>query len=207
MKKLLIEHTSSITIPKVEIMESIKKNDGKLIIKNVLLQKADTPNRNRRVYPKSVLDKALNEYSNKIANKTGFGELDHPINDDANTVSLKYTCQAIADAYWIGNELRGDVEILDTRCGRDVKAILLAGYRVGQSSRGLGSTTPFEGGEELLETVSDDFELITLADSVSDPSTINADMIYTESRKISNKKIFIPSSIDQLFDNILKKGY
>jgi hypothetical protein len=120
--------------------------------------------------------------------------------DDANVISLKNVCQAIKDAYWKGNEIRGDVEILNTPSGNIVKEILLAGYRVGQSSRGLGSVTPLrEGGDDLVE-VQDDFEFLTLADCVSDPSTHNADMIIGENYKSSTTQ---PNKIDSLIRDII----
>lgn len=204
MKQLLIEQVSTIEVPKQTLLESISKNDGRLIIKNVLLQRADTPNRNKRVYPYRHLDRALNEYFNKIHNKNAFSELDHPIDENlANVISLKNVCQAICDARWKGNEIYGDVEILKTPSGNIVKEILLSGYRVGQSSRGLGSVEPLHennGDDELVE-VQDDFEFLTLADCVSDPSTHNADMILHENKNNINKRV--DSKIDLLIHDIL----
>lgn len=203
MKKLLIERTSLIEVEKPILLESMSKNGGRLIIKNVLLQRADTPNKNKRIYGKSILDNALNEYFVKIKEKRAFSELDHPAADDlANVISLKNVCQAIQDAYWNGNELRGDVEVLNTPSGNIVKEILLAGYRVGQSSRGLGSVEPLREGEdsEIVE-VQDDFEFLTLADCVSDPSTHNADMIMGENYKPS--KQIHENNVDALIQSIL----
>jgi len=200
MKQLLVERISNIEIPKTELIESMNGNNGRLILRNVLLQRADTPNKNRRVYGRAVLDKALNEYFVKIREKKAFSELDHPSNsDDANVVSLKNVCQAIKDAYWKGNEIRGDVEILNTPSGNIVKEILLAGYRVGQSSRGLGSVNPLREGEDDLVEVQDDFEFLTLADCVSDPSTHNADMIIGE----SSNPIVPSNKIDSLIRDII----
>lgn len=201
MKKLLIEQISTIEVPKQSLIESINNNDGRLIIKNVLLQRADTPNKNKRVYGRSVLNHALNEYFTKIKEKRAFSELDHPGDSElANVVSLKNVCQAIQDAYWKGNELRGDVEVLNTPSGKIVKEILLAGYRVGQSSRGLGSVKPLHEGEddEIVE-VQNDFEFLTLADCVSDPSTHNADMILGENYKPSHQE----NNVDTLLQEIL----
>ncbi len=201
MKQLLIERVSNIEVSKQNLIESLNKNDGRLIIKNVLLQRADTPNRNKRIYPKSRLDKALNEYFTKIREKRAFSELDHPISEsEANVITLKNVCQVIKDAYWKGNEIRGDLEILKTPSGNIVKEILLAGYRVGQSSRGMGSVEPLhESEDEELVEVQDDFEFLTLADCVSDPSTHNADMILHESTK-NNVTL---SKVDILIRDIL----
>lgn len=175
MKKLLIEHTSLIGVEKPTLIESIQKNDGRLILKNVLLQRADAPNRNKRVYPRRILEREIESYSNKIREKRAFGELDHP---ESNIVNLKNVCHAIVDVKWRNNEVYGDVEILPTPSGNIVRNILMAGFRVGQSSRGLGSVEPLhESDDDEIVEVQDDFELVTLSDCVSDESTIGANMI------------------------------
>lgn len=201
MKKLLIEQVSDIILPKQNIMESMSRNNGRLIIPNVLLQRADVPNKNKRIYPKSRLDRALNEYFHKMHEKRAFSELDHPLNEnEANIISLKNVCQAIMDARWKRNEIYGDIEVLNTPSGNIVKEILLAGYRVGQSSRGLGSVEPLhEGDDDELVEVQDDFEFLTLADCVSDPSTHNADMIIGESVQRVNRE----SNVDILIRDLL----
>lgn len=178
MKKLLIEHTSVIGIERPTLLESIDRNDGRLILRNVLLQRADTPNRNRRIYPKRILERELNLYGQKIKERRAFGECDHP---ESNVVNLKNVCQAIIDVNWKGNEVYGDVEVLNTPSGNIIKEILLAGFRVGQSSRGLGSVESIDGNEdEDVVEVQEDFELVALADAVSDESTYGANMRINE---------------------------
>jgi len=178
MKRLLIEHTTLIWVERPTLVESIQKNDGRLILRNVLLQRADVPNRNKRVYPKRILEREISLYEKKIRERRAFGELDHP---ESNVVNLKNVCHAIVDVSWKENEVYGDVEVLPTPSGNIVRNILLAGFRVGQSSRGLGSVKPIREGEddEIVE-VQDDFELVTLSDCVSDESTIGANMITSE---------------------------
>lgn len=177
MKKLLIEHTSVIGIERPTLLESIDRNNGRLILRNVLLQRADTPNRNSRIYPKRILEREINLYSKKIEEKRAFGECDHP---ESNVVNLKNVCQAIIDVNWKGNEVYGDVEILNTPSGNIIKEILLAGFRVGQSSRGLGSVESIDGNEDDVVEVQEDFELVALADAVSDESTYGANMRINE---------------------------
>jgi len=187
MKQLLIEHTSLIGVERPTLIESIEKNNGRLILKNVLLQRADAPNRNKRVYPKSILEREIRLYENKIRERRAFGELDHP---ESNVVNLKNVCHAIVDVKWKGNEVYGDVEILPTPSGNIVREILLAGFRVGQSSRGLGSVEPLrEGDDDEMVEVQDDFELVTLSDCVSDESTIGANMVASGIRESYSPKI------------------
>ena len=123
---------------------------------------------------------------------------------NSNIVNLKNVCQAIIDARWNGNEIRGDVEILNTPSGNIVKEILLAGFRVGQSSRGLGSVEPLhEGGDDEIVEVQDDFELVTLADVVSDESTHGANMAISENKIMDTKQVFKYARANELIREIL----
>jgi hypothetical protein len=209
MKKLLIERTSHIEVPTVSLQESIDKNNGRLIIRNVLLQRADTPNKNKRVYPKRVLERELNTYfKEQIKNNCAYGHLDHPSNEDPNgsVVLLERACQIILDAKWRGNDIIGDIEVLQTPLGNIVRNILLAGHRVGQSSRGLGSVEPLREGDDEIVEVQDDFSLIVLADCVSNPSTFNADMSLKENEFINENTIistYKTSKIDLLIQDII----
>lgn len=109
---------------------------------------------------------------------------------NSQLINLKNVCQGILDARWVGNEIYGDVEILNTPSGNIVREILLAGFRVGQSSRGLGSVEPLtEGDDADLVEVQDDFEFVTLADVVSDESTHGANMIL-----MGESKQYIPDN-------------
>ena len=194
----MIEHTSLIGIERPTLIESIDRNDGKLILRNVLLQRADQPNRNRRVYPRRILEREINLYEQKIKERRAFGECDHP---ESNVVNLKNVCQAIIDVKWKGNEVYGDVEILNTPSGNIIKEILLAGFRVGQSSRGLGSVESVQDDEEDIVEVQEDFELIALADCVSDESTYGANMRINESYNQSDNKR--KTKIDDLVHSII----
>jgi hypothetical protein len=49
MKQLLIE-TNYFKVERSLITESIRKNSGRLIVSNMKIQAADTPNKNQRIY-------------------------------------------------------------------------------------------------------------------------------------------------------------
>ena len=173
MKQLLID-VLPIKIEKSTLLESIEGNNGRLIVKNMIIQRADVPNRNRRVYSRSILERETSKLMNGVrqAGSRGLiGELDHP---ESNVVNLKNACLGILDYRWKSNDQLGDVEVLNTPSGNILKEILLAGYVPGISSRGLGSVKNlYEQDEPDLVEVEDDFELVCW-DGVSDPSTHNA---------------------------------
>lgn len=173
MKQLLID-ILPIKIEKSALTESISKNSGRLIIPNMIIQRANVPNKNRRVYSERILDREAGRLMAGIretGNRGLIGELDHP---ESNIVNLRNACIGVLDYRWKGNDQLGDVEVLNTPSGNILKEILLAGYIPGISSRGLGSVKQlYENDEPDLVEVEDDFELVCW-DAVSDPSTHNA---------------------------------
>lgn len=173
MKEPLIE-VLPFKVDKTELTESAHKNDGRFIVKNMIIQRANTPNKNRRIYSKNILERETSKLM-KGAHSAGapgiIGELDHP---DSSIVSLKNACIGILDYRWKGNDQLGDIEILPTPSGNILKAILISGYVPGISSRGMGSVKNLhEQDDPDLVEVEDDFEMVTW-DAVSDPSTHSA---------------------------------
>lgn len=189
MKQLLIE-VLPIKIEKSYLLESINGNDGRLVVRNMVIQRANVPNKNRRVYGRNILEREMSrvmEGIHKSGGKGLIGELDHP---ESNIVNLRNACVGILDYRWKENDLLGDVEVLNTPSGNILKEILLAGYVPGISSRGLGSVKQlYEQDDPDLVEVEDDFEIVTY-DAVSDPSTHNAYFKeIRENRIIEQKEI------------------
>ena len=65
----------------------VEDSNGKKshFIEGVFMQ-AEKPNRNGRVYPKSILENELNKYQTAIKEKRSMGELGHPENPSLNLV-------------------------------------------------------------------------------------------------------------------------
>lgn len=139
-----------------------------LILKNVVLQRADAKNQNGRVYPKEVLMREAAVYKkNFVDSRRALGELDHP---ESPVVNLKNVCCNVVGLWTDGNDVRGDIEILSTPTGNIVKELIKNNIRLGVSSRGMGSVSQI--GENTME-VQEDFSLICF-DIVSNPSTPGA---------------------------------
>ena len=139
-----------------------------LILKNVVLQRANAKNQNGRVYPKEVLMReALVYKKNFVDQRRAVGELDHP---ESPVVNLKNVCANIVGLWTDGDDVRGDIEILTTPTGNIVKELIRNNIRLGVSSRGMGSVKQM--GENTVE-VQEDFSLICF-DIVSNPSTYGA---------------------------------
>ena len=177
MSKQLLVDVRPFDISREKINESIKDNDGKLVVKGVL-QRAEAKNQNGRVYPREVLLKEVAKYlENQVTERRALGELDHPA---SSVVNLNNASHNIIEMHWDEDNLMGTVEVLSTPSGNILKELFKSGIKLGISSRGLGSVEPIqedeqgEGEEDTVE-VQPDFELIAF-DFVSNPSTHGAFM-------------------------------
>ncbi len=158
------------------------------VVLNGLFSESNTKNQNGRIYPHPILEREVNKFQELIKENRAYGALDHP---SSSVVELGNACHMIKELRWDGNKLYGKTEILDTRPGKDLKAILKAGGSVGISSRSYGSTNPID---EETEQVNEDLSLLTF-DIVSQPSVARA--ILSEGIVHNKKKIIIyPVNID-----------
>ncbi len=170
MKQLIVDYIPFEILPE-QISESMKENNGKLVVKGVL-QRADTKNQNGRVYPKEILMREAKKYfKNFITQKRAMGELDHP---ESGVVNLANVSHNITEMNWNGDDLVGTVEVLGTPAGNILKELFKSGIKLGISSRGMGSVEAMNEDEDSQE-VQNDFELIAF-DFVSNPSTHGAFM-------------------------------
>jgi hypothetical protein len=174
MKTLLVDHTP-FHIAKLSLTEGKTMPDGRMRIRGKL-QEAEVKNGNGRVYPKDVLLKQIEKYvGGPIADKTAMGELDHP---ESSIVNLNNVSHNITKVWWEGNNVMGELMLLNTPSGKIAQELISAGIPLGISSRGMGSV------RQIGETVEvqDDFELLCW-DLVSVPSTPNAYMTLSESKQ------------------------
>lgn len=145
-----------------------KKEDGskKYVIEGVFAQ-ADKKNRNGRIYPKPIMERAVGKYvSDQVSKKRAVGELNHP---EGPTVNLDKVSHLITDLQVKGNDVVGKAQILETPMGKIVEGLLEGGVQLGVSTRGMGSLEQRNG----AMYVKDDFILSTV-DIVQDPSAPDA---------------------------------
>ena len=151
-------------------------NVPKPFIVDCILQKFDTKNANGRIYPEHVLKREVERYQKMVNEKMALGELNHPAE---STIDLGRISHNIVEMHWEGKTLVGKIELnvsegfrkygIVSTCGDHAAQLLMMGFRIGVSSRGVGSV------EQKLGQyyVGDDFELIAV-DVVSSPSTPGA---------------------------------
>jgi len=155
------------------------KNAGQPVIVNALLQRADSPNSNGRIYPGAILQRESQNYQKLIDQNMAYGELDHPETDPV--VNLKNACLAVKEMWWDGNELKGKVEVLHrVPAGQTLIGLMEHGMNIGISSRGVGSTSRNETGHELVD---DDYVLLCF-DAVSIGSVDGAGFLSESKMKM-----------------------
>jgi hypothetical protein len=163
---LLCEYTE-LKYDRDVLIESLDPNKP-LVLKNVILQRAEAKNQNGRVYPKEVLMREASEYKrNFVDQRRALGELDHP---ESPVVNLKNVCCNVVNLWTRDDDVMGDIEILTTPTGNIVRELIRNNIKLGVSSRGLGSVKQMD--ENTVE-VQNDFSLVCF-DIVSNPSTIGA---------------------------------
>ena len=172
MKQLLVDYLPFEVKPE-QIVESMKENHGRLVVRGVL-QRAESKNQNGRIYPREVLMREAKKYAKEfIGQNRAMGELDHP---ESSVVNLANVSHNIKEMHWEGDNLLGTVEVLSTPSGNILTELFKSGIKLGISSRGMGSVeTVSEAGDEPSQEVQPDFELIAF-DFVSNPSTHGAFM-------------------------------
>lgn len=160
--KLLIEEP-------VHLIESAKlaeDSEKKYYIQGIFAQ-AELKNRNGRLYPKAVMENAVEAYQKLIEGRASTGELNHP---DHPNVNLERASHIIESLKWDGNNVMGKARILTTMPkGGIVKSLIDEGVRLGVSTRGLGSLSERSG----ARVVQGDF-ILTAIDIVGDPSAPDA---------------------------------
>lgn len=155
--------------PMVQLVEAKKDSSGALYIEGVFLQ-AEVVNRNGRMYPRRVLENAVNKYiQEQVNSKQSLGELNHPSRPYVDPMNAALMIEKL---WWEGNNVMGRARIVegDYGVGDKSAALIRAGWIPGVSSRGLGVLKEKSGYNE----VQDGFKLTVGVDIVWGPSAPSA---------------------------------
>lgn len=140
---------------------------------DVVLQKHSTVNANGRIYPKEILEREVIKYQKLIDERMALGECNHP---EQSTIDLGRISHNIVECHWEGKTLVGKIEFnltegfrrygICSSLGDTCVNLIMNGYKIGVSSRGVGSVKS-QFGKTIVQ---DDFEIICW-DVVATPST------------------------------------
>ena len=133
---------------------------------------ADVENRNGRVYPLDVMQKAVESFKKeKVSRKTGQlfapGELSHPPDRGAE-IDPERICMYITELNMDGKNGMGKAKVGTAPMGMVLRNLIHDGLDMGVSSRGLGRVEEEKGRKIVKE-----FQLCTV-DAVIDPSAPEA---------------------------------
>jgi hypothetical protein len=145
----------------------LNEGAGKDLFIEGIFAQAELKNRNGRIYPKQVMESAVNKYIKEyVQNKRAIGELSHP--ENRPTVKPELASHLITELKINGNDVNGKAKILNTPQGQIVRGLLEGGVQLGVSTRALGSVKEQNGSQ----VVQSDFQLYAV-DVVGDPSGID----------------------------------
>jgi hypothetical protein len=151
----------------LELLSESSENNRGLTKFRGKFQEAEAVNKNKRMYPFSVLDESIKQLQSAMEDRRLVGELDHPTD---SILHFEKASHVITKLWWEGNTMMGEGEILSTPCGAVLKALLNDGVKIGISSRGVGNGTTNEDG---ILVIGESYKLLTF-DVVADPSCYEA---------------------------------
>ena len=178
------------------IKESIKQ--GKPVRLSGVFQRADALNQNKRIYPKNILEREVNNYMKLVEGNHGLGELDHP---DDSVVNLSNVSHVVREIGWDGDNVVGTIELLTTPKGQIARQLAECGVVFGISSRAVGETRKNSEGHDVVD---ESLQLVAF-DLVSHPSTDGAWLNLKEARDLSLSEAPRRYRINRLLDAILVK--
>ena len=178
-----------------------KKTGGKDYKIQGIFAQAEKKNRNGRIYPMPIIEKAVSKYDTEQVQKgRAVGELNHP---EGPTVNLDKVSHKINKLEFQGNDIVGEASILKTPMGEVVKGLLDGGVTFGVSTRGMGSLSQ----RNNAMVVNDDY-ILNAVDIVQDPSAPGAFVngIMEGVEWVWNNGVVKPQTIEKMETEIKKAG-
>lgn len=158
------------TIEDFEVLTESTKTGKNYYIQGPFMQ-FGVPNRNNRVYNENIMVPAVNKYIEEMVSKNrAVGTLGH---EESPKISENKISHIIKELKIINNgngtgDVWGKAQVLETACGKELKALIDGGVSFGCSSRALGSLKEENG----LKVVQNDFT-ISCVDAVLQPSALS----------------------------------
>jgi len=183
------------------LTESTKDGSKNYYIQGPFMQ-ADTPNRNGRMYPRSVMESAVGKYIEEMVSKNrAVGTLGHEESPKISEHKISIS-HLITDLRFEGNDVWGKAKVLETASGKELKALIEGGVSFGCSSRALGS---LKEGANGIKVVQDDFT-ISCVDAVLQPSGMSCwvDGIMEEAEWIMVNGEWVKSNLEKSQEMIRK---
>lgn len=183
--------------PLIESSES----DGTLYIEGIFMQ-AEVVNRNKRLYPKRILEQAVDKYiKEQVNSKQALGELNHPPRASVDPMQAAILIEKL---WWEGNNVYGRARVIegDYGPGDKLAANIRAGWIPGVSSRGLGSLKSSGKGYNVVQ---EGYRLTVGVDVVWGPSAPDAMVTPKRIQESTDIPKNMENSADKAFSLLSKR--
>lgn len=176
------------------IQEKVEGNNWMLV--RGPIQQANKKNGNGRIYPREVFENAFRDpdVARRLNGRGMTGVVEHPESGQTHLLEVSHV---VTKAWMEGDEVLGEMLILDTVPGTHIQKLFRAGVPVGVSSRGRGTSTMRDGAEYVEAK---DFKLDTW-DFVSTPSV---DIAYPRMAESLQGPYRTESSMDTKLAEIMR---
>lgn len=211
-KGQLMSESISNNIIKFPNNKNLVFKENEVYITGTFMQ-ADIVNGNKRVYPRGILDSAINQYmEQRVKRGKALGEWNHP--EDRVEVDHTQGVLLIEDLWWEGSDVKGKAIVTtgDYAGGDKIASLLRIGWKPSVSSRGVGRLDGNMRRDGYMTVGS--YRISVGIDFVHDPSAPNAnvDVVgFNESRleesvTINNSIRKTNNQFDRLIQNLKKYG-
>ena len=99
--------------------EATKNGTPELVIRGKF-QEVDVQNKNKRIYPRGVLEPQVEALQEAVNSHGLVGELDHPTD---SIIHFENCSHIITKLEWDGNNLMGEARVLNTPSGKKVPGV------------------------------------------------------------------------------------
>lgn len=169
--------------------------DKKLYVEGIFMQ-AEVINRNKRIYPISVMEEAVRSFKDDFMSRNmAAAELQHPNSLEINPERI---AARITEINQDGNNFYGKALIVDTPMGRIARGLIEGGFTLGMSTRAAGKVKRNSLG---IDEVQDGLKYVAI-DLVTSPSSPDA---YVHGIMESNSSFW--NTIEEYADANLIESY
>ena len=200
--KFLTETYDDLQLIKEDTDNPEKKNYR---IKGVFME-SEVQNKNKRIYPKQILEGAVNKFVNeKVKLHRGAGEMGHP---QSPVINLDRVSHLVESLEMKGNQCHGVARILPTPMGNIAKILLDEGVKLGVSSRGIGTLSGNRVNNDYVICAVDIVENPSAPNAFVDAILENKEWYINESGDIVEAAVqHLQESVDKKFESKLCLGY
>lgn len=200
MSKPILE----IKQPQFRVIGEAKEKGKTTLRVEAVWGRYDIINANKRLYPKSVMKKAIEELQPALKEGKVSGMAFHPKDAFGETPDVTHVWESVEMKD--NGVCTGTFKVIPTSKGKDIIEMLKAGLSIPMSSRGVGTWTTkkkkVDGQVVEYNEINDDFRLISPADFVMSASAPGARTIRVIEGKNVNEYLLTESD-----ESVLKEAY